>query len=311
MKTLDIVIPSKNSGEELVSTIKLWLTQKIPNDWQIKIYLIDDGSTDDSVARLKSLVTDERLTIIRNPSSLGRSKAINQGADKGTGEYIAFFDADCIPVNNEALYFIIQSILKESPAIIFGKLIASGNNFWNQYFNEVSRKRELAFSKGNPFALTTAHLTICRSLFESINGFDERYVYYGFEDRDLLIRAYKKECHFIFQPHSIVNHNDKLTLRAICKKMKIAGQTTSKLFKESHPKEYREMLFSKVDYQELVPFLRTLLLLIAQITIFMTSFFDKVLDLKAPFIIKSLIVKYYTACAFLLGSSNKKISDDY
>lgn len=305
MKTLDIVIPSKNSGEELVSTIKLWLTQKIPNDWQIKIYLIDDGSTDDSVAKLKGLVTDERLTIIHNPISLGRSKARNQGANTGTGEYIAFFDADCTPINNEALYFIIQSFLKESPAIIFGKLIATGNNFWNQYFNDVSRKRELDFLKGNVFALTTAHLTICRGVFEAINGFDERYIHYGFEDRDLLIRAYKKESHFIFQPLSIVNHVDKLSLRVVCKKMMSAGRTTSKIYKESHPEEYKKMAFSKVDYEELNTLIRPLFLHIANATLKLIPFLDKALSLHMPYKIKKLIVKGCSACAFLIGSSFK------
>ena len=304
MKTLDIVIPSKNTGEELANTIKLWLTQKIPNNWQVKIYLIDDGSTDDSAAKLKSLVTDERLTIIRNPVSLGRSKARNQGANTGTGEYIAFFDADCTPVNNETLYFIIQSILKENPAIIFGKLIATGNNFWNQYFNDVSRKRELDFLKGNVFALTTAHLTICRNVFESINGFDERYVQYGFEDRDLLIRAHKKEGRFIFQPHSIVNHIDKLTLEAVCQKMMIAGQTTSKLFKESHPKEYQEMAFSKVDYDELNILTKIPLLFLSQIILKLTPLLNKILNSQTPYSIKRLIVKGCSACAFLVGSNS-------
>ncbi len=304
MKTLDIVIPSKNSGEELVSTIKLWLTQKIPKNWQVKIYLIDDGSTDDSAAKLKSLVTDERLTIIRNPVSLGRSKVRNQGAKTGTGEYIAFFDADCSPVNDEVLGPIIHSIICERPTIIFGKLVATGNDFWDKYFNEVSNKRELDFLGGNPFALTTAHLTIRRNVFESINGFDERYVHYGFEDRDLLIRAYKKESRFIFQPHSIVNHLDRLTLKTICEKMKIAGQTTSKLFKESHPEKYKKMAFSKVDYEELNMFTKVPLLFLSKIILKLTPLLNKILKSQSPYRIKKIIVKCSSACAFLAGSSN-------
>jgi len=304
MKTLDIVIPSKNSGEELLSTIKFWLTQKIPNGWQIKVYLIDDGSTDGSVANLKSLINDKRLSIIHNPVSLGRSKAINQGANIGTGEYISFFDADCTPVNDKVLYPVVQSILNQNPAIIFGKLIATGNDFWNQYFNEVSRKRELNFLKGNPFALTTAHLTIRRSIFEAISGFDERYTHYGFEDRDLLIRAYKKESHFTFQPHSIVNHIDKLTLEVVCKKMMIAGQTTSKLFKKSHPKEYQEMAFSKVDYDELNILTKIPLLFLSQIILKLTPLLNKILKSQSPYRIKKIIVKCSSACAFLIGSSN-------
>lgn len=61
----------------------------------LQLLAIDDGSTDDSEARLRS-IADPRLRIISNPENMGVVKTLNRGFDLADGEFIARMDADDI-----------------------------------------------------------------------------------------------------------------------------------------------------------------------------------------------------------------------
>jgi glycosyltransferase involved in cell wall biosynthesis len=58
--------------------------------------IIDDGSTDDSLAILKTLAEkDQRIRLISRPNT-GLARALNEGIDLAKGEFIARMDADDI-----------------------------------------------------------------------------------------------------------------------------------------------------------------------------------------------------------------------
>lgn len=61
----------------------------------IEVVCVDDRSTDDSLAVLRS-ITDERVRIIELPENRGPAGAANAGLDACTGEYIVRLDADDI-----------------------------------------------------------------------------------------------------------------------------------------------------------------------------------------------------------------------
>lgn len=61
----------------------------------LELLAIDDGSTDESVARLKA-INDPRLRVTSNPVNMGVIATLNQGLDLAEGEYVARMDADDI-----------------------------------------------------------------------------------------------------------------------------------------------------------------------------------------------------------------------
>jgi glycosyltransferase involved in cell wall biosynthesis len=61
----------------------------------LELLAIDDGSTDESVARLKA-IDDPRLRIISNSANMGIIATLNKGLDLAEGEYVARMDADDI-----------------------------------------------------------------------------------------------------------------------------------------------------------------------------------------------------------------------
>ena len=60
---------------------------------QLELLAINDGSTDESEAVLRS-INDPRLRIVNNPLNLGVVATLNRGLDMADGEYVARMDAD-------------------------------------------------------------------------------------------------------------------------------------------------------------------------------------------------------------------------
>ena len=59
----------------------------------LELLAIDDGSTDESLARLKA-IDDPRLRLVNNPANMGVVATLNRGLELAEGEYVARMDAD-------------------------------------------------------------------------------------------------------------------------------------------------------------------------------------------------------------------------
>lgn len=93
MKPLvSIITPVYNSAEFITSVYDSIRCQTIKNwEWLV----IDDASTDNSYAMLKSFAkNDERIKIIKNSVNSGAGASRNNGLNIARGKYIAFLDAD-------------------------------------------------------------------------------------------------------------------------------------------------------------------------------------------------------------------------
>lgn len=62
-----------------------------------EVIVVDNASSDDSLAQLKAVFPgDRRLKIVRNRENLGFAAACNIGADHSTGSYLFFLNPDCV-----------------------------------------------------------------------------------------------------------------------------------------------------------------------------------------------------------------------
>jgi glycosyltransferase involved in cell wall biosynthesis len=86
---VSICIPVYNSRKYIRETLNCLCAQTYQN---IEIIVVNDGSTDDSEAEIKT-ITDKRIKLI-NERQGGAAKARNTAYNYARGEYIVFFDAD-------------------------------------------------------------------------------------------------------------------------------------------------------------------------------------------------------------------------
>nr|WP_232846304.1 glycosyltransferase [Amphritea pacifica] len=96
MPLVSVIIPVFNGADYLSESLGSVLTQSYPN---IEIIVIDDCSTDSSVALIERLSAGN-ITVISNPCNLGVSASRNKGMHCAKGKYIAFMDADDVSLSD-------------------------------------------------------------------------------------------------------------------------------------------------------------------------------------------------------------------
>lgn len=87
---VSILIPACNAEKSISYALNSCLLQTYP---QLEILLLDDASTDNTLAILQTF-SDERIRIIRHPHNMGIAASRNRLLEEARGEYIAWLDAD-------------------------------------------------------------------------------------------------------------------------------------------------------------------------------------------------------------------------
>lgn len=85
-----VVIPLYNKQELIKKTLDSLLAQTFED---FEVVVVNDGSSDNSVAVIEENFSDTRIRII-NQQNTGVATARNRGIKEAKGEYIAFLDAD-------------------------------------------------------------------------------------------------------------------------------------------------------------------------------------------------------------------------
>jgi glycosyltransferase involved in cell wall biosynthesis len=186
-KSYEVVVADDGSGED---------TRKVVEDWKKRFPV-----------ELKHAWIEDK--------GFRAAAARNAGVRLSKGEYLIFLDGDCVAPKD----FIEQHFaLAEKGKIVAGNRALLSKEFTEEVFREdlqiqkfsLSRWKEelakkhinrLAPLKRNPFyslfrgfgakkweKVRTCNLGVWRADFEKINGFDEGYVGWGYEDSDLGVR---------------------------------------------------------------------------------------------------------------------------
>lgn len=157
-----VIIPLYNKEHFIASTIKSVLAQTYSD---FEIIIIDDGSTDNSLAVAKTFC-DKRIKIIEKENG-GVSSARNLGISIAKGEYISFLDAD--DKWHQDFLFEID------------KLIQGYNDY--SFFCVAQYKRKIQIFKHDvtiiedhckyPYIYSSCSLCIKKDVFDNISGFRE------------------------------------------------------------------------------------------------------------------------------------------
>jgi glycosyltransferase involved in cell wall biosynthesis len=180
--TVSVVVPNYNHARHLVASIGALLAQRRQPD---EIILIDDGSTDDSLAVIRLLAHDEpRIRILVNPVNLGVVASVNIGLREAKGDYIAFAAADDITQPDfladalasfekwpQAALFCAEAavIEQDRPASGESRRPAVRPSAEGRYFSPDETAALLAANDHFIVTLTTVY---CRDLLIAAGGFD-------------------------------------------------------------------------------------------------------------------------------------------
>ena len=163
-----------------------------------EIIIVDNHSTDDSVAWLHSL-NAPRTHVIFNPQNLGYAAACNQGLERASGRYLVTMNADVITPPNWARRLIWH--LKQHPLTLMvgPKSLGIGGKQWagprafSRHLPAADRKFAALYAhKSHPAKFLIGCLVLFdRRLPTKIGCFDEKLTL-GADDFDLALRLREK-----------------------------------------------------------------------------------------------------------------------
>jgi len=149
-----------------------------------EIIVVDNNSQDNSLALLEKKF-GAKIKLIANQKNKGFAAANNLGARAARGEYLFFLNSDTFVRENILTPLRLELESKATIGIIAPQLILENNQSQPYAFGlKKDSNPELAWVSG-------AALIIRRTLFQALQGWDERFFMY-FEDQDLSRRAIQK-----------------------------------------------------------------------------------------------------------------------
>jgi cellulose synthase/poly-beta-1,6-N-acetylglucosamine synthase-like glycosyltransferase len=128
--TVAIVIPLYNEGEGIYRTVLTLLEQEYPVD-KLEIVIVDDCSTDDSVAWARRAAEGrDRVRVIESPKNQGKRAAINLGVRSTRAEIVVSVDSDVI-VDRAAVRQLVARFVAPEIAAVGGRtfVVNRGDNW--------------------------------------------------------------------------------------------------------------------------------------------------------------------------------------
>jgi len=229
-----IVILNWNGIEDTLKSIDSLLKQTYK---QYDILVVDNGSVDNSISILESLVAENnKLHLIKNSSNLGFAGGVNTGISysiKKGYDTVALFNNDAV-ADKEWLKELIGS-LSTNVSISTGLLLTeNGKNIdstaemysiWGMPFPRSRGKKVESAPDSNYIFGATGGATLYKtSLFKEIGLFDESFFAY-YEDVDISFRAQLAGHKIFYNKKAIAYHKQGATSK------KIPGFTVYQTFK--------------------------------------------------------------------------------
>ncbi|PTM85735.1 glycosyltransferase family 2 protein [Streptomyces sp. VMFN-G11Ma] len=122
---VSVIVPVYNPGPYIEECISSLLRQSLPPD-EYEVVFVDDGSTDQTPARLDALAAEEpRVQVIHQENSGWSGKPRNVGIAASKGEYVMFVDNDD-HLGDEALERMYGYGVANGADVVVGKMAGQG-----------------------------------------------------------------------------------------------------------------------------------------------------------------------------------------
>jgi glycosyltransferase involved in cell wall biosynthesis len=135
---VSVIVPVYNPGDHIDDCIASLLDQSLPTG-EYEAIFVDDGSTDDTPARLDALAAEHAHVRVEHiPNSGWPGKPRNVGLGMARGEYVYFVDNDDW-IEHEALERMHAMALADDAQIVIGKVVGQGKFVPRTLFRENQR----------------------------------------------------------------------------------------------------------------------------------------------------------------------------
>ncbi len=179
---LSLVVPCYNESATLETCVARILAIASP-ELTLEIVIVDDASSDDSLARAHSLAARHReIRVFAHERNRGKGAALRTGFRHVTGDFVAVQDAD-LEYDPRDLVSLLEPLVAGRADVVLGSRFLAGGahrvlSFWHSAGNRFLTLVSNAFSDLHLTDIETCYKVFARELIQSIEIEEERF---GFE----------------------------------------------------------------------------------------------------------------------------------
>ncbi len=218
------IIPSHN-GYDLLKVFLPSLCDIVSREnFGTEIIVVDDASTDDSIAKLKEL--NLPIKIITRSSNGGFAKACNEGAKSASGSFLFFLNNDMTfeaqkeflsPIiehfDDNDVFAVAPSSLIDLHGKLFDEIPTIGK--WEKGLLNIFQSGSARSNERELFHASGGCMCIRKDRFFTLGAFDELFSPFYFEDVDLCWRARKRGWKILHEPSIRLYHKGHKTINKL------------------------------------------------------------------------------------------------
>lgn len=246
---LSVVTPTHDKLELLRRTLASLEGQDL-DPGSFEVVVVDDGSTDDTPRFLEGHRPGFPLRTVRLDTNAGRAAARNRGLERAAGDLVVFLDDDMEVVPG---FLRAHLELHESGGAVagIGNVVNHPEVTMAPIDRYMSTRGAQKIRDRGPLPwkyFSTNNASVKRADLDAVGGFDEGFVWYGFEDLELAWRLVRdRGITLRFVPDARSLHIHPHTLDEVLDKKTLCGRSSMPYLFRKHPETRVELGYHRYD----------------------------------------------------------------
>jgi GT2 family glycosyltransferase len=202
--SVTILIINYNGAAFVMKSIESALAQHY--DGPVRILVVDNGSTDNSVALLREI---RGIDVLEHSANGGYGAGVNFALPSIDSDYIAFLNPDAV-AKPEWLATIVPFMLAGDIAFASSIISAGASTYFASgiYYASLGISVDSQEPRAETDWLTGCALVASRAALDDLHGFDDGFFLY-YEDVDLCLRAIERGYRLKVLQEALVDHPDR------------------------------------------------------------------------------------------------------
>lgn len=182
---LSIIVPCYNEEHSIRAMLDRVMSASLPSGISKEIIIVNDCSTDRSVAVVEDFIKahpQEEIRLFHHERNSGKGAALHTGIAKATGSFVVIQDAD-LEYDPEEYKILLQPVLDGFADVVYGSRFTGGRPhrilfFWHTIGNKFLTFLSNMFTNLNLTDMETCYKLFRREIIQSLKLQEKRF---GFE----------------------------------------------------------------------------------------------------------------------------------